>query len=67
MLIGQALNSYQNYQGTQWYKDLEYIYEQKQDSTYHSLIKEYTDIFDSMYNQKYYNHLPLEIVKFLNE
>jgi organic radical activating enzyme len=67
LLIGQALDFYQNYQETRWYKDLEYIYNQKQDNSYHSLIKEYTDIFDDMYGQKYYNHLPLEIIKFLNE
>ena len=65
-LIDQALTSYQNYQETRWYKDLEYIYNQKQDNFYHSLIREYTDILDDMYKQKYDNYLPQEIVNFLN-
>ena len=67
LLIDQALTSYQSYQETKWYKDLEYIYNQKQDNSYHLLIKEYTDILDNMYDQKYYKHLPQKIVKFLNE
>ena len=65
-LIEQALTSYQDYQKHRWYRDLEYIYQQKQDNTYNSLVKEFTNTLDDMYRQKYYDYLPQQIVKFLN-